>query len=133
MIAVFDTNVLIAAIITDGICSTLLRRARTGELFLVSCPFIITEVRRILTRKFLLSREQVAAALEPIREAISEIIDYEPKIGRICRDQDDDHVLACAVAAKADYLVTGDADLLDLKSFRRMRIVTPRDFEALFG
>lgn len=133
MIAVFDTNVLIAAIITDGICSTLLRRARTGELSLVSCPFIITEVRRILTRKFLLSREQVAAALEPIREAISEIIDYEPKIGRICRDQDDDHVLACAVAAKADYLVTGDADLLDIKRFRHVRIVTPRDFEALFG
>lgn len=133
MIAVFDTNVLIAAMITEGICSTLLRRARTGEVFLVSSPFILTEVRRILARKFRLSREEVAAALEPIREAISEIIDHEPKIGSICRDRDDDHVLACALAAKADYLVTGDTDLLDIKRFRRVRIVTPRDFEALFG
>ncbi len=133
MIAVFDTNVLIAAIITEGICSTLLRRARTGELSLVSSPFILTEVRRILARKFRLSHEEVAAALEPIREAISEIIDHEPKIGRICRDRDDDHVLACALAAKADYLVTGDADLLDIKTFRRVRIVTPRNFEALFA
>lgn len=133
MIAVFDTNVLIAAIITEGICSRLLRRARTGELSLVSCPFIITEVRRILARKFRLSYEEVAAAIEPIREAMSEIIEHEAEIDRICRDQDDDHVLACALAAKADYLVTGDADLLDIKSFRRVRIVTPRDFEALFG
>ncbi|HWQ69294.1 MAG TPA: putative toxin-antitoxin system toxin component, PIN family [Patescibacteria group bacterium] len=132
MIAVFDTNVLIAAIITEGICSKLLRRARTGEVSLVSCPFILTEVRRILTRKFRLSREEVTAAIELICEAMSEIIGQEPEIDSICRDRDDDHVLACALAAKADYLVTGDADLLDIKSFRRVRIVTPRDFEALF-
>ena len=41
MIAVFDTNVLIAAIITEGVCSKLLHRARTREFSLVSCPFIM--------------------------------------------------------------------------------------------
>lgn len=44
---------------------------------------------------------------------------------------DDDNVLACALAAKAAYLVTGDADLLALKNFRGVKIISPRDFEAI--
>ncbi|VUZ86452.1 PilT protein domain-containing protein [Candidatus Methylomirabilis lanthanidiphila] len=133
MIAVFDTNVLIAAIITEGVCAKLLRRARTGELSLVSCPFIMTEVRRILARKFRLSHEEVAAAIHLISEATSHITNQEPEISGVCRDRDDDHVLACALAARAHYLVTGDTDLLSLGSFRQVRIVTPRDVEALFA
>ena len=59
MIAVFDTNVLIAAIITEGICSKLLHRARAGEFSLVSCPFIMTELRRTLSKKFRLSHDDI--------------------------------------------------------------------------
>ncbi|MEW5747136.1 MAG: putative toxin-antitoxin system toxin component, PIN family [Nitrospirota bacterium] len=132
MIAVFDTNVLIAAIITEGICSKLLHRARAGEFTLVSCPFIVTELRRILSKKFRLPHEEVASALDPINEAISQIIEHNLKITNICRDADDDNIIACALAVKADYLVTGDADLLELKSCQDVRIVTPRDFESLF-
>ena len=132
MIAVFDTNVLIAAIITEGICSKLLRRARIGEFSLVSCPFIMKELRRILSMKFRLPREELALAMEPISEATSRVIEHNLKITGICRDTDDDNVIACAVAAKADYLVTGDSDLLELKSYRGVKIATPRDFEALF-
>ena len=132
MIAVFDTNVLIAAIITEGICSKLLHRARMGEFSLVSCPFIIKELRRILSMKFRLSREELALAMEPVSEAISRVIEHSLKITCICRNTDDNNVIACAVAAKADYLVTGDSDLLELKNCRGVKIVTPRDFEALF-
>ncbi len=132
MIAVFDTNVLIAAIITEGICSKLLRRARIGEFSLVSCPFIIKELRRILSMKFRLPREELALAMEPVNEAVSRVIEHNLRITGICRDTDDDNVIACPVAAKADYLVTGDSDLLELKSYQGVKIVTPRDFEALF-
>ena len=51
---------------------------------------------------------------------------------RVCRDRADDAILACALAARAGFLVTGDDDLLELRSFERIRIVRPRDFEALF-
>ncbi|MEW6001373.1 MAG: putative toxin-antitoxin system toxin component, PIN family [Nitrospirota bacterium] len=132
MIAVFDTNVLIAAIITEGVCSKLLRRARAKEFYLISCPFIMTEIRRILSKKFRLSHEEIASAIEPISEAIAQIIEHSLKITNICRDADDDNVLACAIAAKADYLVTGDSDLLEIKSCRSVKIITPRDFEELF-
>lgn len=132
MIAVFDTNVLIAALITEGICSKLLHRARTGEFTLATCPFIMKELRRILLKKFRLADGEIASAMEPVTEAIDQIIDHTLKIKGVCRDADDDNILACAVAAKAEYLVTGDADLLSLKSYQDVRIITPRDFEALF-
>ena len=132
MIVVFDTNVLIAALITEGICSKLLRRARTGEFTLVSCPSIMKELRRILTKKFRLADGEMVSVIEPVTEAIHQIIEHTLKVKGVCRDADDDDILACALAAKAEYLVTGDADLLELKRHQGIRIVTPRDFEALF-
>ncbi len=132
MIVVFDTNVLVAALITEGICSKLLHRARAGEFSLVSCPFIMKELRRILLKKFRLGQEELALAMEPINEALSQVIEHSIKIKDICRDADDDNVIACAVAAKADYIVTGDADLLEVKNYQGVKIVTPRDFEAMF-
>ncbi|MDP2277801.1 MAG: putative toxin-antitoxin system toxin component, PIN family [Nitrospirota bacterium] len=132
MIAVFDTNVLIAAIITEGVCAKLLHRARSREFSLVSCPFIMSEIQRTLSKKFRLSHDETASAMEPVSEAIDHVIKHNVKITGICRDTDDDNVLACALAAKAGYLVTGDADLLALKNFRGVKIITPRDFEALF-
>ncbi|MBI5102634.1 MAG: putative toxin-antitoxin system toxin component, PIN family [Nitrospirae bacterium] len=132
MIAVFDTNVLIAALITEGICSKLLHRARAGEFVLASCPFIMKELRRILSKKFRLADAEITSAMEPVTEAVGRIIEHTLKIKGVCRDADDDNVLACACAAKADYLVTGDDDLLILKSYQGVRIITPRDFEALF-
>ena len=132
MIAVFDTNVLIAAIITEGVCTKLLHRARSREFSLVSCPFIMAEIRRVLSKKFRLLHDETASAMEPVSEAIEHIIKHNVKITDICRDADDDNVLACALAAKAAYLVTGDADLLELKNLRGVKIITPRDFEALF-
>lgn len=132
MIAVFDTNVYIAAIITEGICSKILHRARAREFSLVSCPFIMAEIRRVLSKKFHLSRDETASAIEPISEAIHLMIEHNLNIANICRDADDDNILACAVAAKADYLVTGDDDLIEIKSYQDIKILSPRDFEALF-
>ncbi len=132
MIAVFDSNVLIAALITEGICSKLLHRARMREFSLVSCTFIMKEIGNILSRKFRLSGDEIRLAMEPVNEAVTQIIEHNMKIKGICRDADDDNILACALAAKAEYLVTGDADLLELKRYQDIRIITPRDFEALF-
>jgi uncharacterized protein len=116
MITVFDTNVLIAAILTEGICSKLLHRERAGEFSLFSCPFIMKELRRTLSKKFRLSHDETASAMEPISEAIERCIEHYLKITDICRDAEDDNIIACAVAAKKDF-----------------KIITPRDFETLFA
>jgi putative PIN family toxin of toxin-antitoxin system len=132
MIAVFDTNVLIAAIITEGICSKLLHRARAGEFSLISCPFIMKDLRRLLSKKFRLSNKDIGLTMELISEAITQVIEHNLRITDVCRDADDDNIIACAIAAKADYLVTGDSDLLEIRSYQGIKIVTPRDFEVLF-
>ena len=51
----------------------------------------------------------------------------------VCRDVDDDWILATAVAAQAEYLITGDNDLLTLKTHAGVSIVTPREFLRLLG
>ena len=54
---------------------------------------------------------------------LAEVIVPPPLPQPVCRDPDDDHVLACALAAQADLIVSGDADLLDLREYRSIRIV----------
>ena len=79
-----------------------------------------------------LAHEEITSSMEPINEAVKQIIEHTLKIKCVCRDADDDSIIACALAAKAGYLVTGDADLLELRRYQCFRIITPRDFEALF-
>ena len=133
MKAVFDTNVLIAAFVAEGICSRLLVRARRRQFTLITCPFILGELERVLTKKFLVSRGQVREVLRLIAQAVEVNVHPIQVITGVCRDPDDDNILACALAAEADYLVTGDADLLALHEFKGTSIVTPKDFELLFN
>ena len=132
MKVVFDTNVLVAAFLTEGLCAKLLVRARQREFPLVTCPFILQEFERILLKKFKAARSEAQEALELVAEAAQTVVEPKEKVAGVCRDEDDDNVLACLLEARADYLVTGDADLLELQEFRGTRIVAPRDFELLF-
>jgi predicted nucleic acid-binding protein len=61
------------------------------------------------------------------------VVHPEHTVVGACRDADDDNILDCLISSGADYLVTGDADLLALKTFRSKAIVRPRDFEMLFS
>lgn len=132
MKAAFDTNVLIAAFVAEGVCSKLLRRGRSRQFSLVPCPFLLQEFQWILNRKFGATRKEIQGAVGLVREAAQLEVQPLEEIHGLCRDPDDDQILACAVAAGADYLVTGDDDLLVLKEFRKIRILKPKDFELLF-
>jgi putative PIN family toxin of toxin-antitoxin system len=130
--AVFDTNVLLAAFLTEGVCAKLLIRARKQQFHLITCPLILHEFDRILSKKFSATKQERENALALIAEAAQDIVQpTEIPVGA-CRDKDDDNVLACALEADADYLVTGDKDLLHLKLFKGIRIIAPREFELLF-
>jgi len=131
MKAVFDTNVFVAAFVTEGVCAKLLGRARQKQLNLVISPFILKEFENVLLKKFSASKEQIRTAAKLISEA-TQTVSHAPMVSGICRDPDDDQILSCALSAKADYLVTGDKDLLELKEFHGIRILTPAAFELLF-
>ncbi len=132
MKAVFDTNVLIAAFLTEGICGKLMIRARRRDFDLILCDGILKEFRRILKKKFAASIHETSEALIILSEAALKIIRRADAITPVCRDSDDDLILACAKDVFADYIVTGDEDLLVLKNYEGIEIVKPREFEKLF-
>lgn len=132
MRAVFDTNVLIAAFLTEGLCSGLLIRARKQAFNLVLCDDIIREFEGILIKKFKLTSTAISEISAIVSEAASEILHKLNPIPNICRDPNDDMIIACAIDATADYIVTGDEDLLILKKYKDIVIMNPRNFEALF-
>jgi len=133
MKAVFDTNVLLAAFITEGICSKILVRGRKRQFHLILCPVILREFERVLIKKFSITRNEARSILQIVSEAMHSVVSPSQSVQGLCRDPDDDSILACALEAGADYLVTGDVDLLELKIFKGIRIVTPREFELLFN
>lgn len=138
MRAVFDTNVLVAAFAADGLCAKLLRRANRRDFTLLVCPVILGELERALRKKLGASDDEVAASLALVREVSTTVEDAPsapvpgPRRSRIARDPDDDLILRCAEAARAEVLVTGDGDLLVLGKHGRVKIIDPRRFELLF-
>ncbi|MGQ0815462.1 MAG: putative toxin-antitoxin system toxin component, PIN family [Gemmatimonadota bacterium] len=124
-----DTNVLIAAFATRGLCADVLRAALT-EHELVIGDVILTEFRRVLKSKLKVPDERIASA-----EAVFSAIDIVPKPDNPeplpIRDRQDRWVLATAMAGEADVLVTGDSDLLDVAADAPLPILTPRAFWEL--
>jgi uncharacterized protein len=129
MRAVIDTNVLLSGLMWRGAPHLLLEQVRNGPLVLISSPALLAELARVIGRtKFdaILARASTsrAQALAQVRE-LAEVADAPPLPRPVCRDPDDDAVLALAVATQADLIVSGDDDLLSLVSFEGIAILTP--------
>lgn len=123
---VLDTNVLIAAFVSRGHCHELLEHAaRNHDLFI--SEFILLEFREKLTDKLRVAPGLVDAAIE-LQRARMEIVEPDSLASPVSRDPDDDWILATAVAADADCLVTGDSDLLDLGEYANIPIRSPASF-----
>lgn len=135
---VLDANVIISALIRpDSAPGRILRAAIEGTTvrMLTSEP-LLTELRTALDYPRLQrclkmskrDREEFVILLEQIADPVN-IVDY-PAPG-ICRDPDDEPYLRTALAGRADYLVSGDGDLLNLKTVEHIPIVLPADFERI--
>ena len=124
-----DTNVLVAAFATRGLCADVLRDVLAEHQLLVG-EVVLTELRRALTRRLRLPATTVEAILQFLRE--QEIVPKPKEPADLpVRDPADRWILASALAARADVLVTGDRDLLDLPAQPPLRILDPRAFWEL--
>jgi putative PIN family toxin of toxin-antitoxin system len=128
MRVLFDTNVLIAAFITQGTCSDLLEHCIRRHK-IVSCEFIMEEMRGHLRKKFKFSERDTLETLN-ILTSVVEIVIPESLQAPICRDADDDVILAAALTGHVDCVVSGDKDLTDLKIFQGIPILRPSEFSA---
>ena len=126
---VLDANVIIAAFAARGLCESIMEFC-LSEHELLLCDELLEEILRNLRRKINLSSKIVDNIGDFLLEKAS-MIDPVPLSLDICRDPDDVKIIDLAVAANANYIVTGDKDLLVLKEFQGIPILNPRAFSNL--
>lgn len=126
---VFDTNVLFSAFVAHGVCAGLYEECLQRAQIVIS-PDILAELEEKLLAKAGLTAAETRDVIRAVR-ADAEIVKATPLPKPVCRDPDDDLILAAALAAKAAAIVTGDRDLLVLKQFKGIPILNPRDCLAL--
>ncbi|MCX5655017.1 MAG: putative toxin-antitoxin system toxin component, PIN family [Planctomycetota bacterium] len=131
MRVVLDTNVLMAAFAAHGLCEAVFEACLASHEIVVS-QHILGELRRHLRGKIKLPAARADAVLSFLRENAA-VVTPAKVPADACRDPTDLAVLGTALAARADCLVTGDADLLELGAFRGIPILSPRAFHDSLG
>jgi len=130
--AVFDTNVYVSAVAFGGKLEILFRLSWSPrrQFKLYTSNEILKETVRVLASdKFQFTREEIADAIASIIDA-ADVIEPKTKI-KVVTDDPDNRILECAVKAKADFIVSGDSHLLDLKEYKGIRILKPAQFLTL--
>jgi putative PIN family toxin of toxin-antitoxin system len=123
---VLDTNVLVAAVATRGMCAQLFEHVLMRHEFAAD-DNLMGELERVLRGKIRAPADRVQAVVALMRTH-AVLLAPEPLGVPVCRDPDDDRILALCRAFEAHVLITGDADLLVLHPWEGLPIVAPRDF-----
>jgi len=123
---VLDANVVIGAFASRGLCESILELCFHSHEIVLSQE-LLDEILRNLRQKIKLPGGIVKDIGNLLREHAS-IASAIPLAADLCRDPDDVKILGLAIAANADCIVTGDKDLLVLKKFQGVPILTPRSF-----
>ena len=125
---VLDTNVLISTLLSpNGNPSDVVELVLRGVVENYTSAFILAEVEAVLRR------ERVRTRIQQEEEFVRKILDSSTFISRlsvtqITADPDDDHIIACALAANADYIISGDDHLLKIKQYNGIRMLSPKQF-----
>jgi putative PIN family toxin of toxin-antitoxin system len=130
--AIFDTNVLVSYLLTHRppIATLIDRHLAREDFVLVTAPELLEELDRVLRypklQRYYVDEERTRSVA--LLMALSQVVELPESIPRICRDPDDDRVIACAVVGEADVIVSGDRDLLALERVGRILIQSATQF-----
>ena len=130
--AVLDTNLLVSYLLTHRppIATLIDDFVAKDEVIMVTSPELLAELDRVLTyrklQRYYTNEERTRFVA--LVMALSEVVDLRDTIPRICRDPDDDRLIACAVAGKADLIVSGDDDVVALEQVGGIPILTAAQF-----
>ena len=124
-----DTNVLISAFITRGLCSDIFRII-LSEHDLILCTYVLIALEDFFKKRINLPDKQINAILQYLR-TFEVISDQTLPAKIVLRDKNDIPVLSAALNAHSDNIVTGDKDLLEVSDKYGIKIVNPRTFFQL--
>jgi putative PIN family toxin of toxin-antitoxin system len=123
---ILDTNVILAAFTAHGLSHAVFELClEEHELFI--SEDILAEFSAVLRRTFKMPAELIETSISFLRTAgtLEKPVPVDPAS---CRDPSDLHILGLAARTRADVIISGDHDLLDLRSFQRIPILSPRQF-----
>ncbi len=123
---VLDTNILISGVVFGGKPREILEMTKTRDIQGVISPVLLAELGEVLSKKFNYPKLRVLQVENKIRK-IFRIVHPINQIS-IVRDADDNRVLEAAIEGKCQFVVTGDEDLLELKNYKGIKILSPTEF-----
>ena len=130
---VFDTNVYFSAFTHPlGPPFRIWQKAVNRSFILLVSPAILREIAHVLRDVLQWQESDIVAHLKLVAK-VAEIISPKVSLQVIAEDPTDDRILECALAGRADLIVSGDRHLRKLKSFRNIGIVQPSDFLRTLG
>lgn len=126
---VLDTNVVIAAFAARGLCESVFELCLEKHEMVIS-DFLLEELREKLIKKIKLPHDTIEDIIELYSKHSQKVIPANIE-KEICRDPEDVPVVGTCLSGGAEYLISGDKDLLVLKKFGNIKILTPREFYEL--
>ena len=127
---VLDTNVWISAFIFKGVPLRVI--SFSGSHYKIySSIFLENELEDKLANKFLLEPKLLTELMDRFKN-LTYFIECTTTLPSVCRDKDDNYILQICESCGASLLVTGDKDLLELKTFQNTQIISPSQFAELF-
>ena len=123
---VLDTNVIISSILFGGSPKQLIDKITSRGISVYTSSKLIAELVEVLRKKFYFSEEKVVKIENEIIEKF-EIV-YPSKNIKVARDVDDNMVIEAAVEGKCNYIISRDKDLTDLKKYKDIKILNPKEF-----
>jgi putative PIN family toxin of toxin-antitoxin system len=122
---VLDTNILVSALLFKGDLAKIVDLWKKGKIIPVLSRETFAEFEAVLEYpKFSLTRQEIKVIIEEELLPYFEVIEITEDVEGICRDTADDKFIACAVSASADFIVTGDKDLLDMGKYKAIKIIS---------
>ncbi|MDP3733168.1 MAG: putative toxin-antitoxin system toxin component, PIN family [Candidatus Daviesbacteria bacterium] len=134
--AVLDTNTLVSAVINvaSSVAAEIYQNCKEKQFLLIISPAILAEVDDVLHRDRVMKSHR--RSIQELQELIKELADISLLVPgniiiEIVRDSDDNKIIAAALEGQADYIVSRDKDLLDLRQHRGIKIISPENFMAI--
>jgi putative PIN family toxin of toxin-antitoxin system len=137
MRVVLDTNVIVSGVLSSlGASNTILQAWRSGRFQLITSAPLLSELEDVLARPHITRRSgfspaEAAALVQAIGDTA--IVVSPTEHITLVRDPDDNRLLEAAGAVEAEYLVSGDKEVLDINEYGSTQVVTPARFVAILA